>query len=148
MMGLIAFLLVSILVLLCVPIERRASALGRLVLFGILLWLLKTIHVVKGFFSVALGLIELGWQHRVQVFISLGVLFFVWLLGYFAYCAARDQIDNWALRKEWKESKGTVRVHLDRRIEQLVGLGYDRDRAQAAAMAVAMASNKKEEIGR
>jgi hypothetical protein len=99
MAALLVFLLVAILLLLCEPVEKRPRTLGGLVLIGIALWLAVKLCLIEGLVAIALGSLRLLWQHRAGAFISLGVLFFVWFFGYLAYCAIRDQIDNWAIRK-------------------------------------------------
>jgi len=133
----VIFLLVAIVLLLCTPQPQRGRVLAGFAAIGLLAWVL----IVSELPATILGLSAVSaaflWKHRAGTTIALGIGFFAFLISYFVYCGLADYFDNRALRREWRDSGGKIRTKFNKRVEDLMSLGFDRPKAEQAAMRVA-----------
>lgn len=130
------FLFVVVLLLLCTPKAELGLASGTLLLVGAAIWITVKTNIPVFLVRIIGSILELGWENREQVLLALAasiILIVPFVLTYVVIC---EQIDNHAIRKEFRDTNGIVRVRFNQRVRKLMALGYDRERAVAVTRKV------------
>lgn len=126
----LVFLLVVIVVLLYTRQADRDYTLGLVILIAALTWLAIEIHILR----ILADLFALALEHWIEIVMAFSAAVLLSVPLIMVYIALRDQLDNRAIRKEFQESHGAVRVKFNRRVAALMAQGYDRERAEAVAL--------------
>jgi uncharacterized membrane protein len=129
-------ILVVLVILLCTPKAELGLASGTLLVLGLGVWLAVETNLPVLLSRILGDIVELGWENREQLLMALAasiILIVPMVLMYVVIC---EQIDNHAIRKEFRESNGIVRDRFNQRVRKLMALGYDRQRAVATTRRV------------
>lgn len=126
----VAFLVIVIAVLLCTRQAGRDYTLSVMLLIGAFTWLAIEIHLLRilgNVFAFAL-------EHWIEIVMAFSAAVLLIVPAFMIYIALRDRLDSRAIRTEFQESNGTVRVKFERRVDTLMALGYGRTQAEVTAV--------------
>ncbi len=126
------FLVAVIVVLLSTQRVNRDYSVRIALLIAAFFWLAIEIHLL----SILADLCALALEHWLEIvmaFCAAVVLSVPLIMVYIALC---DQLDERAIRQEFRQSHWTVRTRFNRRVAGLMAQGFDRERAEAATLRV------------
>jgi len=134
---LIVILLVLIFLLIFTPPEERALAFGVVSAIAIASWVAFKVKLWAIVGSMLGSLLDLLWDNWQALLMALGASIVLIVPALMIYLVICDRLDDRAIRKEFLESSGTVTHKLDSRVNALMRLGYDRERAESVALNLA-----------
>jgi hypothetical protein len=126
----IVFLVAVIVGLLYARQSERGYTLSAMLMIAAFIWLGIEIHLLNllgDFFALAVA-------HWAEIVMALGAVVLLIVPAAMIYIALRDRLDNEAIQKPESASAGSVRSKFERRVDNLMALGYGRTQAELTAI--------------
>lgn len=126
------FLLVVIVALLSPQRAARDYSVRIMLLIAAFFWLGIEIHILR----ILADLCALALEHWVEILMAFSAAVVLSVPLIMVYIALGDQLEERAIRQEFRESHGAVRTRFNQHVAALMARGFDRERAEAATWRV------------
>lgn len=130
----IVLLLVVVFLLIFTPPGERPLAIGVVSAVAVASWIVFQLKLWAVFGSMLGSLLDLLWGNWQALLMALAASIVLIVPALMIYLVVCDRLDDRAIRKEFLENSGTVTQKLDSRVQTLMRVGYDRERAESMAL--------------